>query len=182
VILFPGNRSLLFIVFSISPWLAVTLGIAGGAMFYRLVLVNTEKGIDQDSWTLELPATVGRGPELGVCINHESISRTHCKLFLNAHDALTVRDLGSTNGTYVHDERVTQTTLMPGDILQLGSVTLRIEYTSEPEKSQPRKRTAAHLGATQPMLTQSASVRRSGPQPIPAPQPPSAEKKWWQFW
>ena len=152
-------------------------------MYYKLVMVNTEKGVDQTSWILELPTTVGRGPEFGVSINHESISRTHCKLFLNAHEVLTVRDLGSTNGTYVHDERVTQATLMPGDILQLGSITLRIEYTSDTDHGRPKKKQAVNLGATQPMLTQPGSQNRNlrrDPDPVPAPLPP--EKKWWQFW
>ncbi len=145
-------------------------------MFYKLVLVNTERGIDQNSWTLRLPATVGRDPALDVVINHESISRTHCKLFLNTHDALTVRDLGSTNGTYVHDERITQTTLMPGDILQVGSITLRIEFTSDTDAGIPKPKKAMHLSATQPILT----GQKSQPAQKAAQRP--QEKKWWQFW
>jgi pSer/pThr/pTyr-binding forkhead associated (FHA) protein len=147
-------------------------------MYYRLVLVNTERGIDQNSWTLSLPTTVGRDPDLGVCINHDSISRTHCKIFLNAHDALTVRDLGSTNGTYVQDERVTQTTLMPGDILQLGSITLRVEYTSDTDHGRPKQKKAANLSATQPILTQRSGASR----PLEKTVSKSEKKKWWQIW
>lgn len=144
-------------------------------MYYKLVLVNTAKGVDQTHWTLKLPATVGRDPELDVCINHESISRTHCRLFLSADDALVVRDLGSTNGTYVHDERITQTALMPGDILQLGSITLRVEFTSDTDPGRPaRKSPAQHLSATQPIP---ARGRQS---PTAAPRP--SVKKWWQLW
>ena len=143
-------------------------------MQYRLVLVDNESGKDRQSWTLQLPATIGRDPQLDVCIDDESISRTHCRLSLNTYDALSIRDLGSTNGTYVHNERVNQSTLQPGDILQLGAVTLRIEFTSDTDPGRPVAKKSPHLSSTQPILSE--QVKRS------LGRPAQPEKKWWQFW
>ena len=40
---------------------------------------------------------------------------------------MLVRDLNSTNGTYVSGEKVTERTLKPGQILRLGQVEMRLE-------------------------------------------------------
>ena len=145
-----------------------------GQMHYRLVLVNTIQGLDQNSsWTLNLPVSIGRNPDHEVCINHDSISRTHCRLSLNGEGALVVRDLNSMNGTYVDDKKITQSLLMPGDTLQLGSVTLRIEYASDTDPGEPSKKSKAYdLSGTVPMKLKTQSPKKEQPAP----------PKWWQLW
>jgi len=142
-------------------------------MFYKLVLENTVLGVDQNEWVLNLPATVGRGSDLDVCIDHDSISRTHCRLALNSDGALTVRDMNSMNGTYVRDEKVQQALVMTGDHLQLGSVTLRVEYTSDTDHGKPVKKRIMDPSVTVPMKLD--KLKNSKPEPQP-------KKKWWQFW
>jgi hypothetical protein len=45
---------------------------------------------------------------------------------------LCVRDLGSLNGTYVNNERITESTVLPsGDLLTVGSVTFRAVYSDQ---------------------------------------------------
>ncbi len=146
-------------------------------MHYKLVLVNTFQGLDQKSWQLQLPATIGRSSDHEVSINHDSISRTHCRLSLNGEGALVIRDLNSMNGTYVHDERVTQSILMPGETFQLGAITLRIEYTSDTDPGKPRQQAAATAdhSATVPMLPISKTPPPTESDAAPAP------KKWWPF-
>ncbi len=82
-------------------------------------------------WILTPPSIVGRGSDTDISINHPSISRRHCQFHLNPEGALIVRDLNSTNGTYIDDKRVTSATLMNGDCIQLGAVTLRVELRSD---------------------------------------------------
>ena len=146
-------------------------------MNYRLVRINTAVGGDAQSWVLELPAIVGRGEEAAVCIDDESISRAHCQLLLGPDECLVVRDQGSTNGTYVNGDRITQThSLVPGDALQLGSVTLMVEYTADTDPGRPpKKKVNVSTSTTQPMRT------------IPKPIVRQAEfkqssKRWWEFW
>lgn len=76
---------------------------------------------------LRLPAIVGRGRDATVMLPHPLVSRRHCEIF-EANGYLMVRDIGSLNGTFVNNERVTEAVLPPGGLLTLGSVTLRAEY------------------------------------------------------
>jgi pSer/pThr/pTyr-binding forkhead associated (FHA) protein len=56
------------------------------------------------------------------------VSRLHCQLSATA-DAIQVKDLDSTNGTFVNGKRVTSATLRAGDVLKVGRVDLRISRT-----------------------------------------------------
>jgi pSer/pThr/pTyr-binding forkhead associated (FHA) protein len=47
------------------------------------------------------------------------VSRHHCRFLANG-DTLTVEDSGSTNGTYVNDERVDSSELEAGDEVLIG--------------------------------------------------------------
>lgn len=63
--------------------------------------------------------TVGRHPESDIFLNDVTVSRHHCR-FVTARDTLTVEDSGSTNGTYVNDERVDAAQLEAGDEVLVG--------------------------------------------------------------
>lgn len=66
---------------------------------------------------------IGRGPANDVQIADPSVSTTHCVLLVEG-EQVQVRDLGSTNGTYVDGEPVTLARLRPDQVLRLGSVEL----------------------------------------------------------
>lgn len=56
-----------------------------------------------------------------------TLSRRHAE-FIRAGESLSVRDLGSTNGTYVNGRKIdSETPLRPGDTVQLGAVRMRVE-------------------------------------------------------
>lgn len=63
--------------------------------------------------------TVGRHPESDIFLNDVTVSRHHCR-FVTGSDELIVEDSGSTNGTYVNDERVDSTQLAAGDEVLVG--------------------------------------------------------------
>lgn len=77
--------------------------------------------------TLRLPAVVGRGRDATVMLPHPLVSRQHCEIF-EANGYLMVRDIGSLNGTFINNERVTEAVLPPGGLLTLGSVTFQAVY------------------------------------------------------
>src|SRR5215471_1473148 len=70
----------------------------------------------------------GRNEGNDVQIEHATISARHCEIVLSA-DGLTVRDCGSTNGTFLGDEPVQQARLAAGQILRLGDVEMLVEST-----------------------------------------------------
>ena len=59
-------------------------------------------------------------------ISEQSISSHHCEVLLRGSDVV-VKDLNSTNGTFIGDEQITESVLKPGQTLRLGQVELRLE-------------------------------------------------------
>ena len=90
--------------------------------------LKTVGGSDtQSEIMLQLPATIGRGRENQVSLNHPLVSRHHCEIF-EGDGLLHVRDLGSLNGTYIGRDRIEERALYPGDLLTVGSFTFRAIY------------------------------------------------------
>ena len=75
--------------------------------------------------------TLGRATGADFIIEAPLVSRVHCRLTIAPSGDLEVRDLDSTNGTFVNDERVEIAHLKPGDRLRIG----RIELIAERQTS-----------------------------------------------
>lgn len=73
---------------------------------------------------------VGRLPGNDLVIDSEFASRQHV-LFLNDGNQLFLRDLGSSNGTFLNGRRVTGEQLKPGDRVTIGEVAIMIEAPEE---------------------------------------------------
>jgi len=71
------------------------------------------------------PFRVGRTPGLSLSLASESVSKEHAEILMR-DDALYVQDLGSKNGTFVNNERVTERRLNEGDILHFAQVEFRV--------------------------------------------------------
>jgi pSer/pThr/pTyr-binding forkhead associated (FHA) protein len=70
--------------------------------------------------------TIGRVEDNSFQIAEPSVSSHHCEVLLQGNDVV-VRDLNSTNGTFINGEKVTERVLKPGQILRLGQVEMRLE-------------------------------------------------------
>jgi pSer/pThr/pTyr-binding forkhead associated (FHA) protein len=78
-------------------------------------------------------AQIGRLKGSTIRINANDVSRRHCRLRITPA-LVTVRDLGSSNGTYVNGKPITgERPLKPGDRLQVGRVQFLIEYQPSDE-------------------------------------------------
>lgn len=67
---------------------------------------------------------IGRSAPADVILDDKHVSRRHCRVELKGDD-LVVVDLGSTNGTYVDDEKVSEPVVLPvGSILKVGQCEL----------------------------------------------------------
>ena len=87
------------------------------------------------STTLKLAdgvTSIGRHDDCLIRIKSSQVSRRHCEVF-EVSDKLTIRDLGSSNGTFVNGKKVAgQQVLKPGDELTVGAVTLRVAKLGQP--------------------------------------------------
>ncbi|MBI1349092.1 EAL domain-containing protein [bacterium] len=78
-----------------------------------------------------LPFRLGRRAEATLTIPRSTVSGIHAELFTMG-DRLFVRDLNSTNGTFINGHRLESSSpLEPGDVLQLADVALRISAVEE---------------------------------------------------
>lgn len=64
---------------------------------------------------------IGRALECDISILEPGLSRKHAELDLIG-DELTLKDLGSSNGTYVNGEKIDEVSLKDGDVLQFFKV------------------------------------------------------------
>ena len=63
---------------------------------------------------------IGKNAENDYVINAPTVSRKHAVITVDDNGTVTIKDLNSTNGTYVNGERVTQKTLHEGDIVTVA--------------------------------------------------------------
>src|SRR6195256_7007719 len=75
---------------------------------------------------------IGRSPDAHLCLADDRFfSRNHCLLEFSPPRCF-LRDLGSTNGTFVNNERVREAFLKNGDRIQGGETVLLVEVTVAP--------------------------------------------------
>ncbi|HKG98063.1 MAG TPA: FHA domain-containing serine/threonine-protein kinase [Pyrinomonadaceae bacterium] len=73
---------------------------------------------------------IGRNPEAHLCLPDDRyFSRNHCLLEMNPPHSF-LRDLGSTNGTFLNGQRVKDAFLNNGDRIQCGETILVVEVTT----------------------------------------------------
>ncbi len=70
--------------------------------------------------------TIGRVEDNTFQIADASVSSHHCEVHLRGSD-IFIRDLNSTNGTYINGNKIEESQLKPGEVLRLGQVELRLE-------------------------------------------------------
>ncbi|NOY91170.1 MAG: diguanylate cyclase [Deltaproteobacteria bacterium] len=68
--------------------------------------------------------TIGRGSDNTLMLENDSVSRSHCRIEQRG-SSFFVCDLGSTNGTYVNDDLVTESQLRRGDQVKVGDTILK---------------------------------------------------------
>ncbi len=74
---------------------------------------------------------IGRSGDCDFQIPLAVVSRRHCKVSRKG-GRLVVKDLGSSNGTYLNDKRVLQAEIKPGDVLKVGPVIFTVVVDGKP--------------------------------------------------
>ena len=101
---------------------------SGGDVVLRRVTVRVVSGDSRGAErTLEQGTMViGSHPDADLCITDHTVSRFHAELGLLT-DGVRVRDLGSTNGTFVNRAKVTTATAVRrGDLVQIGHTVMEL--------------------------------------------------------
>jgi len=149
----------------------------------KLVIVGG--GTEGDEFRPSLPAILGRSREATLPLPHPLVSRRHCEL-IEKNDQLFVRDLSSTNGTFVGSERVdTEMLIEHGSLLTIGTVTLRAYYDGLPLPESPshygRAQKEAHTkepvySTESASTTDTSSITRIDTGKVPRPPQPTKSK------
>ena len=105
---------------------------------YLIVLAGTNVGA---VYRLDNKETfLGRSQGCEIILGDTGISRQHAKLTLLGDSEILLQDLGSTNGTFVDEDRVTSLVLSDGDRFQLGGTSLlKFSVSDEVEESFQRQ-------------------------------------------
>jgi predicted component of type VI protein secretion system len=101
----------------------------------KLVVLN--EGLTGQSYELKTDkTTIGRVDDNAFQIAQGSVSSHHCEILLRGGDII-IRDLNSTNGTFINGQQITGEALIkPGEMLRLGQVELRLD-TGAPGQAAP---------------------------------------------
>src|SRR5579859_992843 len=81
--------------------------------------------------------TLGRSNTCEVVITDPLVSRQHCQILLGM-GGITLRDLGSTNGTFLNGVRLTESPLRNQDVISVGSTRLRFAVELAKDSADPR--------------------------------------------
>jgi hypothetical protein len=142
------------------------------------LLVNP--GMPQ-AWEIPLKSglnRIGRGDHNDFKVNHASVSTSHCEITVSSAGVL-LKDLGSTNGTFVNGAPVREALLQSGQHVQLGGVGMLFEAAQVPAQDLPTV-VPATVAARPPVAIRLASPPRVAPSkpaaepPLPPPVPASA--------
>ena len=74
---------------------------------------------------------VGRRQDCDLCVPLMVISRRHCSLNMD-EGKLSIRDLGSSNGTFVNGQQIDETDLSPGDKVTIGPLNFIVQINGVP--------------------------------------------------
>ena len=114
--------------------------------------------------------TIGRASDADLVLDDPQVSRRHAMLVVR-DGALIVRDAGSSNGTFVNGERVTESELTLGDTLAIGPAVLTVASRQSPPADLTR--IAASAEGTL-VIDRTMIVAAPAPPPPAAPPAPPA--------
>ena len=89
-------------------------------------LIQFKDGMEGVTLRLENRVSrLGRGPDNEVTINDELVSKDHAEIEARENDNgqgydYFIKDIDSTNGTYVNDEKVNEQRLKHEDVIRIG--------------------------------------------------------------
>lgn len=120
-----------------------------------LVVSGADQGkvlrLEEGTWR------IGRGRQNDLKLRDTEVSRQHAVVLVQ-NGTVTIKDVGSSNGTYVNGVRVTEARLKPGDQIHIGRTTLVLHHAA-PTVATAEKEPEVQIVPGTPQLDASAIVR-----------------------
>lgn len=113
--------------------------------------------------------TVGRHPTNDLVLDDPAVSSVHLDVVRRSVGHVLIRDLGSTNGTWLGDHKLTEAELAPGATIRLGDTLLRVEPDPRammPPASVAFTRFESLIGSSPEMRELFAILNRVSPKPL----------------
>jgi DNA-binding NtrC family response regulator len=109
--------------------------------------------------------TIGRHQTNDLVLPDPRVSATHLELERRPEGRVLVRDLGTTNGTWLGPHRITEAELGPGALIRIGDSSVRVEVDdrAEPERGFEDYRFGGLIGVSAEMRELFASLERVAP-------------------
>jgi len=92
---------------------------------------NAEVRVERD----QEPILIGRREPAAIKVQNSSVSGKHCTVGWQEEEVV-VRDVGSSNGTFINGERIRRGTVSDGDILRCGRFELRVSFVEHKDIAQ----------------------------------------------
>jgi len=102
------------------------------------IVMFKANGQRKDFPVIKEVTVIGRGENCDLRIPLEEVSRRHCEITLS-DDEVKVKDLASSNGTYINNKRVNESPLKAGDRLVVGPIIFTVQIDGIPEEITPVK-------------------------------------------
>jgi pSer/pThr/pTyr-binding forkhead associated (FHA) protein len=100
---------------------------------------------------------IGRKEDCDLRIPLAEISRQHAILMMEG-ETVTLRDMGSANGTYVNNQRITEQELEAGDHIVIGPVVFTVQIDGVPADVRPvQTRLESRAAKSGPVVAQAGS-------------------------
>jgi hypothetical protein len=95
----------------------------------NVLLLSTEKKVFGFDLLETFRVAIGRHDSNDLRFNSRNVSNYHAEILIEA-DGLVLHDLGSTNGTYVNEERVRRRKINHGDRIRIGGNEITVKLTN----------------------------------------------------
>lgn len=131
----------------------------------EVVLIRVTENGEQQPVPLNRERTlIGRLDDCHIRIPIADVSRKHSEITID-DGSLTIKDMGSSNGTYVNQERVESVPLSAGDLISIGGLVFVVTVNGEPDDIDAEIMYEDGLPDEPVALTQPASPAQK---PVPA--------------
>lgn len=119
-------------------WINLNLLVAGAEPMRSLSLGK----LDLSGQTRIL---IGRDPSCYLPLSHPAVSFRHAEISKQSDGSLVIRDLGSTNGTFINGQRISQVPIKSGDSIQIGP--FKLNYDAQGQSLAPSMRLGHRIDA-----------------------------------
>ncbi len=117
----------------------------------------------EDQGTVKVPLAekalfIGRSSEKDICLRDLTVSNTHAKIASEGASHYRLRDLQSTNGSYVNGEQVADKVLVDGDEIQIGNTVMTYVADRDPRRPESPPGIKVHTPSVQDLFANTVSI------------------------